>query len=105
VIECFDNSNIQGTNAVSGMVVYRHGQPSKSDYRKYNIKTVVGANDVATMKEVVYRRYFRCLQDDLPLPDVVMVDGGIAQARVAKEVITSLGLTIPVVGLKKRCQT
>ena len=101
VIECFDNSNIQGTNAVSGMVVYRHGQPSKRDYRKFNIKTVTGANDVATMKEVVYRRYFRCLQDDLPLPDVIMVDGGLAQTRVAEEVVASLGLQLPVVGLKK----
>ena len=101
VIECFDNSNIQGTNAVSGMVVYRHGQPSKRDYRKFNIKTVTGANDVATMKEVVYRRYFRCLQDDLPLPDVIVVDGGLAQTRVAEAVVASLGLQIPVVGLKK----
>jgi excinuclease ABC subunit C len=101
VIECFDNSNMQGTNAVSGMVVYRHGQPSKSEYRKFNIKTVSGANDVATIKEVVYRRYFRLLQEDAALPDVVMVDGGIAQTRAASEVIASLGLTLPVVGLKK----
>jgi excinuclease ABC subunit C len=101
VIEVFDNSNIQGTNAVSGMVVFRHGKPSKSDYRKFNIKTVVGANDVASMKEVVYRRYFRLLQEDRPLPDVIMVDGGVAQANAATDVISSLGLSIPVVGLKK----
>jgi excinuclease ABC subunit C len=101
VIEVFDNSNIQGTNAVSGMVVFRQGKPSKHDYRKYNIKTVVGANDIATMKEVVYRRYFRLLQEDRPLPDVIMVDGGLAQANVATETIRSLGLSTPVVGLKK----
>jgi len=101
VIECFDNSNIQGTNAVSGMVVYRQGQPSKSDYRKFNIKTVTGANDVATIKEVVYRRYFRLLQEDMAMPDVVMVDGGLAQTRAARDVIASLGLNMPVVGLKK----
>lgn len=101
VIEVFDNSNIQGTNAVSGMVVFRHGKPSKTDYRKFNIKTVVGANDVASMKEVVYRRYFRLLQEDRPLPDVIMVDGGVAQANAATDTITALGLSIPVVGLKK----
>ncbi len=101
VIECFDNSNIQGTGAVSGMVVFRHGRPSKADYRKYTIKTVTGANDVATMKEVLYRRYFRLLQEDHPLPNVVLVDGGVAQTNAAQEVLTSLGLSLPVAGLKK----
>jgi excinuclease ABC subunit C len=101
VIEVFDNSNIQGTNAVSGMVVYKYGKPSKSDYRKYNIKTVMGANDVATMKEVIYRRYFRLTQEDKPLPDVVVVDGGRAQVQAAHDVLTSLALSLPVVGLKK----
>ena len=101
VIEVFDNSNIQGTNAVSGMVVYKYGKPSKADYRKFNIKTVVGANDVATMKEVIYRRYFRLTQEDKPLPDLIVVDGGQAQVNAASDVVQSLALTIPVVGLKK----
>ena len=99
-IELFDNSNLFGTFNVSGMVVFIDGKPSKNDYRKYKITSDM-TDDYNTMKEVIYRRYFRLLKDNEPFPDLIIVDGGVGQINVAREVITSLGLSIPVAGLKK----
>ena len=99
-IELFDNSNLFGTFNVSGMVVFKNGKPSKNDYRKFKI-TLDKNDDYGTMKEVIYRRYFRVLKDKLEKPDLIIVDGGIAQINVARDVISSLNLKIPVVGLKK----
>ena len=99
-IELFDNSNLFGNFNVSGMVVFVLGRPSKNDYRKFKITSDVN-DDYGTMKEVIYRRYFRVLKDNLEKPDLVIVDGGIGQINVAREVISSLGLNIPVAGLKK----
>lgn len=99
-IELFDNSNLFGSYNVSGMVVFVDGQPSKNDYRKFKI-TVDQNDDYGTMREVIYRRYFRVLKDGLSRPDLIIVDGGIGQMHVAREVLTSLGMNIPVVGLKK----
>lgn len=101
VIELFDNSNIQGAYAVAGMVCFVDGKPSKNDYRKYKIKTVEGANDYASMKEVIYRRYFRVLKDKLRRPDLIIVDGGLGQIKMAKEVIDSLNMDIHICGLSK----
>lgn len=101
VIELFDNSNIQGAYAVAGMVCFKDGVPSKKDYRKYKIKTVDGPDDYASMKEVIYRRYFRVLMEGLTPPDMVIVDGGLGQIKVAKEVIDSLNMNIVVCGLSK----
>ncbi len=102
-IECFDNSNLQGTNAVAAMVCFINGQPSKKDYRHYNIKTVEGINDFASMKEVVYRRYKRLLEEDALLPQLVIIDGGKGQLSAALESIEALQLTgkITLVGLAK----
>ncbi len=100
-MEIFDNSNIMGTNPVSAMVCYINGKPSKKDYRKYKVKTVVGANDYETMKEVVYRRYYRVLMDDLEKPDLIIMDGGTIQVNACLDIINSLCLDIPVIGLKK----
>ena len=102
-IECFDNSNFQGSYPVSAMVCFRDGMPSKKDYRHYNVKTVEGINDFATMKEVVYRRYKRLLKEEQPLPQLVIIDGGKGQLSAAMESITELNLTgvITVVGLAK----
>src|ERR1044071_5489536 len=102
-IKCFDNSNFQGNYPVSAMVCFKGGVPSKSDYRHYNVKTVEGINDFATMKEVVYRRYSRLLKDDQPLPQLVIIDGGKGQLSAAMESIADLGLTgkMTVVGLAK----
>lgn len=100
-IELFDNSNIQGSYAVAGMVCYKDGIPSKKDYRKFKIKTVEGADDYASMKEVIYRRYFRLLMEGKPMPDMIIVDGGKGQINVAKEVIDSLNLPITICGLAK----
>ncbi len=100
-IECFDNSNIQGTNPISAMVVFKNGAPSKKDYRKYNIKTVDGPDDYASMKEVIYRRYYKVLMQDLDRTDLIIVDGGKGQASIAEEVIEGFNLDIPVIGLKK----
>ncbi|MGT2744448.1 excinuclease ABC subunit UvrC [Streptococcus phocae subsp. phocae] len=101
-IEAFDNSNIQGTSPVSAMVVFIDGKPSKKDYRKFKIKTVVGPDDYASMKEVIYRRYSRVKNEGLQLPDLIIVDGGQGQVKVAREVIENqLGLSIPVAGLQK----
>ncbi len=101
VIELFDNSNIQGAYAVAGMVCFKDGVPSKKDYRKYKIKTVEGPDDYASMREVIYRRYFRVLMEGLTPPDMILVDGGIGQIRAAKEVIDSLHIPIHVYGLAK----
>ena len=101
-IECFDNSNISGTDAVAACVVFKKMKPSKQDYRKYNIKTVVGPDDYASMKEVVYRRYKRLLEEGQPLPDLIVADGGKGQMEVIREVIQDeLDLDIPIAGLAK----
>lgn len=101
-IECFDNSNISGTDAVAGCIVYKGMKPSRKDYRKYNIKTVVGPNDYASMKEVVRRRYSRMIKEERPLPDLIITDGGKGQMDVVKDVvINELHLDIPIAGLAK----
>lgn len=101
-IECFDNSNISGTDAVAGCVVFKAMKPSKKDYRKYNIKTVTGPDDYASMKEVVRRRYSRMIEEDAPLPDLIITDGGKGQMEVVREVIEDeLHLSIPIAGLAK----
>ncbi len=99
-IELFDNSNLFGNFNVSGMVVFKDGKPSKNDYRKFKI-TDDKNDDYGTMREVIYRRYFRVLKDNLERPDLIIVDGGLGQINVAREVINSLGMNIPVAGLKK----
>lgn len=99
-IEIFDNSNLFGTFNVSGMVVFKNGRPSKNDYRKFKI-SVDQNDDYGTMREVMYRRYFRVLKDDLERPDLIIVDGGIGQMHIAREVLSSLNMDIMVVGLKK----
>ena len=99
-IELFDNSNLFGTNCVSGMVVFKNGKKAKNEYRKYKVK-VEKNDDYSTMQEVIYRRYFRVLKDNLERPDLIIVDGGLGQINVAKEVIDSLNLNIMVLGLKK----
>lgn len=104
-IEAFDNSNIMGTSPVSAMVVFEDGKPAKKAYRKYKIKTVVGADDYASMREVIRRRYRRVIKEGLPLPDLVIIDGGAGQVRAAREIIDGeLGLSIPVAGLQKNDQ-
>ncbi len=101
-IECFDNSNISGTDAVAGCIVYKGMKPSRKDYRKYNIKTVVGPDDYASMQEVVRRRYNRMIEDETPLPDLIITDGGKGQMDVVhKVVIDELHLNIPIAGLAK----
>ena len=101
-IECFDNSNIQGSDAVAACVVFKMGKPSKKDYRKFNIKTVVGPDDYASMKEVVRRRYSRAIEEQSPLPDLIITDGGKGQMEVVREVIEDeLNLDIPIAGLAK----
>ena len=101
-IESFDNSNIMGTSPVSAMVVFVNGKPSKKDYRKYKIKTVVGPDDYASMREVIRRRYSRVMRDGLMPPDLIVIDGGQGQVNIAKQVIQEeLGLDIPIAGLQK----
>ena len=101
-IECFDNSNISGTDAVAACVVFKKMKPSKQDYRKYNIKTVVGPDDYASMKEVVYRRYHRLVTEGEPLPDLIVADGGKGQMEVIRQAVQDeLGLDIPIAGLAK----
>ena len=100
-IELYDNSNIQGAYAVAGMVVYKDGVPSKKDYRKYKIKTVEGPDDYASMKEVIYRRYYRLLMEQKEMAELIIVDGGLGQIKVAKEVIDSLNLSVHICGLSK----
>lgn len=105
-IECFDNSNLQGTNPVASCVVFRDGKPSKREYRHFNIKTVVGADDFASMREIVYRRYSRLLEEGAELPDLIIVDGGKGQLSSAYSIICELGLAdrVPIVGLAKRIE-
>lgn len=105
-IECFDNSNIQGTNPVSSCVVFKNAKPSKQDYRHFKVKTVIGANDFDTMKEVVFRRYRRLLEENQPLPQLVIIDGGKGQLGAAMESLTELGLVgrMTVVGIAKRLE-
>jgi len=105
-IECFDNSNFQGTNAVAACVVFKNGLPSASDYRHFNIKTVVGPDDFASMKEIVHRRYKRMLEEDRSLPDLIVIDGGKGQLSAALEALESLHLRgkIPVIGLAKKLE-
>ena len=101
-IECFDNSNISGSDAVAACVVFKKMKPSKQDYRKYNIKTVVGPDDYASMKEVVWRRYKRLLEEEQPLPDLIIADGGKGQMEVIRQAIQDeLNLDIPIAGLAK----
>ena len=101
-IECFDNSNISGTDAVAACIVFKKMKPSKQDYRKYNIKTVVGPDDYASMKEVVFRRYKRLLEEEQPLPDLIVADGGKGQMEVIRQAVQDeLGLDIPIAGLAK----
>jgi excinuclease ABC subunit C len=105
-IECFDNSNFQGTNAVSACVVFKNGKSSKADYRHFNVKTVEGPDDFATMKEVVHRRYSRLLKENQPLPQLIVIDGGKGQLGAALEVIDELDLRgkIAIIGLAKRIE-
>lgn len=101
-IECFDNSNISGTDAVAGCIVYKGMKPSRKDYRKYNIKTVEGPDDYASMQEVVRRRYSRMIEEETALPDLIITDGGKGQMDVVREVIVDeLHLDIPIAGLAK----
>lgn len=101
-IEAFDNSNIMGTDPVSAMVVFIDGKPAKNEYRKYKIRTVKGPDDYASMREVIYRRYSRVLKDNLPFPDLILIDGGKGQVDVARDVLANqLGLDIPIAGLAK----
>ncbi|WP_108869469.1 excinuclease ABC subunit UvrC [Aquimarina aquimarini] len=105
-IECFDNSNIQGTNPVAACVVFKNGKPSKKEYRKFNIKTVEGANDFASMEEVVYRRYKRLTEEEQPLPQLIIVDGGKGQLSSGLKALEELGLRgkIAIVGIAKRLE-
>lgn len=100
-IECFDNSNLQGTNPVASCVVFRDGRPSRKEYRHFNIKTVTGADDYASMREVVFRRYTRLMAEGAKMPDLIIADGGKGQMGVIHEVLERLGLDIPIAGLAK----
>ena len=100
-IECFDNSNLQGTNPVASCVVFRDGKPSRKEYRHFNIKTVTGADDYASMREVVFRRYTRLMAEGAEMPDLIIADGGKGQMGVIHEVLERLGLDIPIAGLAK----
>jgi len=105
-IECFDNSNIQGTNPVASCVVFKNAKPSKRDYRKFNIKTVEGPNDFASMEEVVRRRYTRLVNEDQPLPQLVIIDGGKGQLSSAVKILEDLKVLdkITVIGIAKRLE-
>lgn len=105
-IECFDNSNIQGSNPVAACVVFRNGKPSKKEYRKFNIKTVEGPDDYASMAEVVYRRYKRMLEEEQPLPQLIIIDGGKGQLSSALKSLEKLNLRgkIAIVGIAKRLE-
>jgi excinuclease ABC subunit C len=105
-IECFDNSNLQGTNPVSACVVFKDGKPSKKDYRHFIPKTVVGPDDFATMQEVVYRRYHRMLEEQQALPNLIIVDGGKGQLSSAVESLKSLDIygKVPIIGIAKRLE-
>lgn len=105
-IECFDNSNIQGTNPVASCVVFKNGKPAKNDYRHFNVKTVEGPNDFASMEEIVYRRYKRLLDENQPLPQLIVIDGGKGQLNAAVESLSKLGLysKISIIGIAKRLE-
>lgn len=105
-IECFDNSNLRGTNAVSAMVCFKNGKPSKKDYRHFNVKTIEGPNDFDTMKEVVFRRYRRLLEEGQPLPNLIVIDGGKGQLGAACEVLKDLGIydKVSIVSIAKRLE-
>ena len=105
-MECFDNSNIQGTNPVASCVVFKKGKPSKKDYRHFDIKTVVGPDDFASMREIIYRRYRRLLDEGEELPQLIIVDGGKGQLSAALESLEALGLRgkVPIVGIAKRLE-
>ena len=105
-IECFDNSNLQGTNPVASCVVFRDGKPSRKEYRHFNVKTVVGPDDFASMREIVFRRYSRLIEEGAELPDLIIVDGGKGQLSSAYEVLCALGIEqrVPIVGLAKRIE-
>ncbi len=105
-IECFDNSNLQGTYPVASCVVFRDGKPSRKEYRHFNVKTVEGPDDFASMREIVYRRYSRLLEEGQELPDLIIVDGGKGQLSSAYEVLCALGIEnrVPIVGLAKRIE-
>src|SRR5690554_3916117 len=105
-IECFDNSNIQGTNPVAACVVFKNGKPSKKDYRKFNIKTVEGPDDFASMEEVVYRRYKRLLDEEQPLPQLIIIDGGKGQLSAALKSLDRLDLRdkIAILGIAERLE-
>ena len=105
-IECFDNSNLQGTNPVASCVVFRDGKPSRKEYRHFNIKTVVGADDFASMREILSRRYTRLLEEGAELPDLIVVDGGKGQLSSAYAILQELGIAerVPIVGLAKRLE-
>ena len=100
-IECFDNSNLQGAHPVASCVVFRDGKPSRKEYRHFNIKTVTGADDYASMREVVFRRYTRLMAEGAEMPDLIIADGGKGQMGVIHEVLERLGLDIPIAGLAK----
>lgn len=105
LIECFDNSNLQGTNPVSACVVFKNGKPAKSEYRHYNVKTVIGPDDFASMREVVYRRYRRLIDEKKPLPKLIVIDGGKGQLNAAFEVLEELKIQhIPIIGIAKRLE-
>lgn len=105
-IECFDNSNIQGTNPVASMVSFKKGKPSKKDYRHFKIKTVVGPDDFGSMREIVYRRYKRLQEEQLPFPDLIVIDGGKGQLHAACDALKELGVytDIPIIGIAKRLE-
>ena len=105
-IECFDNSNIQGTNPVAACVVFKNGKPSKKEYRHFKIKTVTGPDDFASMEEVVYRRYKRLLEEEAPLPQLIVIDGGKGQLSAALKSLDTLGLRgkIAIIGIAKRLE-
>jgi len=105
-IECFDNSNIQGTNPVAAMVCFKNGKASKKDYRHFNIKTVIGPNDFDSMHEIVHRRYKRVLEENLPLPKLIIIDGGKGQLGAARQALHELGLygKVPIIGIAKRLE-
>ena len=105
-IECFDNSNLQGTNPVASCVVFRNGKPSRKEYRHFNIKSVEGPDDFASMREIVHRRYSRLLEEGAELPDLIIVDGGKGQLSSAYGVLKELGIDerVPIVGLAKRLE-
>ncbi|BDD06195.1 excinuclease ABC subunit UvrC [Aureibacter tunicatorum] len=105
-IECFDNSNIQGTNPVASMVCFKNGKPSKKDYRHFNIKTVIGPNDFDSMTEIVQRRYSRLIRENIPLPDLIVIDGGKGQLNAAVKALKELNIytKIPIIGIAKRLE-